>query len=269
MTHRRYMTSLRPFVWLLVVPFLIVSVGYAAFSQDLQISGTARTAAQDPSAPNLMVTATRSVYGTGPFSYQFNVTISNVGTVATTGWEVAFTLPTTVTQLNYWGALCQLSSLTLACENASYNGAIAPGGSVSFGIQFTSTDGTITLNDSAVTGDSGTGPDSQYQVIPGLTATMKPGSGWASGGRYIRQYSMKVKNNTGQRVKSWRLYVTNWNGTTHTVESIWNATYISEPTVLKMTDGSQLENNAKASFGGQIGMPSSSWTPTFEVRGKV
>ncbi|HMS93528.1 MAG TPA: cellulose binding domain-containing protein [Candidatus Saccharibacteria bacterium] len=267
------MTSLRPFIWFLVVPFLMMSVGYALFSQNLQIGGTARTVAQDsngdPNAPNLTVSATRSIYGTGPFQYQFNVTISNIGAVAATGWEVRFNVPTAVTGLSCWNASCQLSSLTLIFENASHNGAIPPGGSTSFGVQFTSTNGTLTFNDAIVIGESGAGPDSQYQVVSGLTATMTPGTGWTSGGKYIRQYSITVRNNTGQRVKGWRIYVTNWNSTTHTVESIWSATYISEPTVLKMTNGSQLENNATFSFGGQIGMPSSSWAPIFEVRGKV
>ncbi|OYX53834.1 hypothetical protein B7Y92_01315 [Candidatus Saccharibacteria bacterium 32-50-13] len=269
MTHRRYMTSLRPFIWFLVVPFLVMSVGYALFSQDLGIGSTARTAAQNASAPNLVISATRTIYGTGPFQYQFNVTINNVGTVAATGWEVKLTIPTTITGLSCWNASCQLSSLTLIFENASYNGAIPPGGSTSFGVQFTSTNGTLTFNDAVVVGESGAGSDTQYQVIPGLTATMVPGKGWVSGGKYIRQYSIAVKNNTGKRVKSWRVYVTNWNNATYTVESIWNATYISEPAVLKMTNGSQLENNATFSFGGQISMPSSSWTPIFEVRGKV
>lgn len=246
-----------------------MSVGYALFSEDLQTSGTARTSAQDPSAADLAVSTTRTINGTGPYHYQFNVTVTNVGTLATTGWEVSVTIPAAVTGLNCWNASCQLSSLTLLFENASYNGVIAPGGSTSFGVQFTSTDGTITFNNAVATGDTGAGADSQYQVISGLTATMTPGSGWASGGKYIRQYSMNVKNNTGQRVKSWRIYVTNWDSTTHDVKALWNATYIAEPTVLKLTNGQQLENNKQASFGGQFSMPDSSWTPVFEVRGKV
>lgn len=250
-----------------------MSVGYALFSQNVQINSTTRTVEQDPNidpnTPSLTASAVRSMHGSGPFNYQFNVTVSNVGTVATTGWEVRVTMPTAVTKLNCWNTLCQSSSLVLIFENVSYNGAIPPGGSISFGVKFTSTSGSFTFNDAVVIGESGTGPDSQYQVISGLTATLTPGSGWTSGGKYIRQYNINVNNTTGQRVKGWRVYVTNWNSATHTVEAMWNATYISESAVLKMTNGSQLENNATFSFGGQISMPSSSWTPIFEVRGKV
>ncbi|MCG8926296.1 cellulose binding domain-containing protein [Lentzea sp. CC55] len=84
----------------------------------------------DPPAPGGTCTATPKVTGTWNGGFQAEVTVTNPGATATTGWTVRFTLPGghVVTQL--WGGT---ASGQVTVTNAAYNGAIGPGSSTTFG----------------------------------------------------------------------------------------------------------------------------------------
>ena len=86
------------------------------------------------------VTYTKTAEWAGGFTAQ--VVIGNTGTTAINGWSLAFTFPgdQKVTS-NFNGGFSQTGEKA-TLTNASYNGAIAPGGSVSVGFQ-----GTWTSND--------------------------------------------------------------------------------------------------------------------------
>jgi hypothetical protein len=75
-----------------------------------------------------------------------NVTITNTGSSAVTGWTVGFTFPGDQKVTNAWNASTTQSGATVTATNASYNGTIAPGGATSFGFQ-----GTWNSNDSSPT----------------------------------------------------------------------------------------------------------------------
>jgi endoglucanase len=64
-----------------------------------------------------------------------NITITNTGTTAVNGWTLAFTLATGQTIVSGWGATYAPTSGTVTATNASYNGALAPGGSATIGYQ--------------------------------------------------------------------------------------------------------------------------------------
>jgi hypothetical protein len=90
------------------------------------------------------VTYTLSSQWAGGFTAQ--VVIGNTGSAAISSWSLAFTFPgdQKITS-NFNGGFSQ-SGENAALTNASYNGSIAPGGSVSVGIQ-----GTWTSNDTSPT----------------------------------------------------------------------------------------------------------------------
>ncbi|MCZ7378670.1 chitinase [Micromonospora sp. WMMC250] len=60
-------------------------------------------------------------------------TITNGGTSTITGWSLAFDLPSGTTLGSYWDALLTSAGQRHTFTNRSWNGAIAPGASVSFG----------------------------------------------------------------------------------------------------------------------------------------
>ncbi|MEY9856311.1 endo-1,4-beta-xylanase [Catenulispora sp. GAS73] len=68
-----------------------------------------------------------------------NITISDTGSAAVNGWRLVFTLAPGQTITNGWNATYSPSSGQVTATNASYDGAIAPGGSVSIGFQATHT----------------------------------------------------------------------------------------------------------------------------------
>ncbi|RAO32254.1 Chitinase [Micromonospora saelicesensis] len=60
-------------------------------------------------------------------------TITNGGSSAISGWSLAFDLPSGTTLGSYWDALLSSAGQRHTFTNRSWNGAIAPGASVSFG----------------------------------------------------------------------------------------------------------------------------------------
>src|SRR5215472_16475294 len=88
------------------------------------------------------VTYTKSSEWAGGFVA--NVTIANTGTAAVSGWQLAFTFPGDQKITNAWNATVSQSGSSVTAANASYDAAISPGGSVSFGFQ-----GTWASNDTA------------------------------------------------------------------------------------------------------------------------
>jgi endoglucanase len=64
-----------------------------------------------------------------------SITITNTGATAINGWNLAFSLPTGQTIVSSWSASFAPTSGTVTATNASYNGALAAGGSISIGYQ--------------------------------------------------------------------------------------------------------------------------------------
>ena len=83
-----------------------------------------------------------------------SVTITNTAATAVNGWSLAFTLPAGQTVTNGWNATYAPTSGAVTARNVSYNGTIAPNGSVDIGFQATHTGNTgkptsVTLNGTA------------------------------------------------------------------------------------------------------------------------
>ncbi|WP_194244397.1 glycoside hydrolase family 9 protein [Nonomuraea phyllanthi] len=75
--------------------------------------------------------ATYKVVNSWGGAFQAEVTVKNNGTAATTGWTVGWTSANQITQL--WGGRHTQSGSSVTVRNESYNGALAPGASTTFG----------------------------------------------------------------------------------------------------------------------------------------
>ncbi|MFE9959622.1 PHB depolymerase family esterase [Micromonospora sp. NPDC005299] len=71
-----------------------------------------------------------------------SVTITNTAATAVNGWALAFTLPGGQSITSGWNATYAPASGAVTARNVSYNGTIAPNGSVSIGFQATHTGNT-------------------------------------------------------------------------------------------------------------------------------
>ncbi|GAA1656549.1 cellulase family glycosylhydrolase [Actinoplanes couchii] len=90
----------------------------------------------NPGTGACRVTSAVNAWNTGLTN---TLTVTNTGTTAINGWTLAFTLPSGQTITSGWSATYSPSSGAVSAVNASYNGAVAAGGSVSIGYQATHT----------------------------------------------------------------------------------------------------------------------------------
>lgn len=78
-------------------------------------------------------TATYSQVGSWPGAFQGQVTVTNTGTTATTGWTVTITFPNGQAITQIWGARTSNTASPYTITNETYNGALAPNASTTFG----------------------------------------------------------------------------------------------------------------------------------------
>jgi hypothetical protein len=84
--------------------------------------------------PGLACQVTWSVVNSWSGGFQLGFTVTNSGTVATNGWNVSFSWPGAQTISQIWSATATQSGAAVSVTNASYDGAIAKGGSATFGL---------------------------------------------------------------------------------------------------------------------------------------
>ena len=94
-----------------------------------------------------------TVMGSG---FVAGMTITNTGRTAINGWTLAFAFPGDQHITSAWNGTATQSGENVTITNASYNGAIAPGGNTSVGFQgtWTTSDAPparFTLNDTTCT----------------------------------------------------------------------------------------------------------------------
>jgi len=94
-----------------------------------------RTPSSPP--PGGAVTASWHVDNDWGNGFTATVTVTNNTTAATKGWRVAWSWPGNQQITNSWNATVTQSGTGVTATNQGYNGAIAPGGSTSFGVQAT------------------------------------------------------------------------------------------------------------------------------------
>ncbi|MEV1285579.1 cellulose binding domain-containing protein [Micromonospora sp. NPDC049679] len=66
-----------------------------------------------------------------------NVTITNTGSSAVTGWTLTYSLPAGQSITSSWNATVTQSGSAVTARNAAHNGSLAPGANTSFGYQAT------------------------------------------------------------------------------------------------------------------------------------
>lgn len=150
------------------------------------------------------------------------VRITNRGTNAIQGWTVAFNLNGTV--VNQWDAVRKsVSGSTHTFGNASWNGTIAPGATVSFGFQANAATGVKPSNflfngkAASTTGTTGTTPPATGPIQSQLD--LKVTSNWGSG----FTGAATVKHLSGPAVTGWTLTF----DFPHRITALWDAVLVS------------------------------------------
>ncbi len=79
-------------------------------------------------------TATWSVTNSWSGGFQLGFTVTNNGKAATTGWTVGYAWPGSQTVSQIWSASETQTGAAVTATNLSYDGALSPGGSTTFGL---------------------------------------------------------------------------------------------------------------------------------------
>ncbi|TDB70012.1 cellulose binding domain-containing protein, partial [Micromonospora sp. KC723] len=98
------------------------------------------TTADPPAAGGCAVTWTTSTWGTG---FTANITVTNTGTTAITGWTLAFQPGAGVRLSSGWNGEWSQTGDRVTVRNLAWNGNLPSGGTVSTGWQGTFTGGTL------------------------------------------------------------------------------------------------------------------------------
>jgi poly(hydroxyalkanoate) depolymerase family esterase len=107
------------------------------------------TTTTPPASGACRVTDTISAWNTGLTS---NLTVTNTGSSAINGWSLVFTLPGGQAITSGWNATYAPTSGQVTASNVSFDGAIAPGASVSVGFQANHTGNTAAPTSFALNG---------------------------------------------------------------------------------------------------------------------
>ncbi len=110
---------------------------------------TTTTTTTPPPTSTCTVTDSVNAWNTGLTE---SVTITNTGAAPINGWSLAFTLAGGQAITSAWNASISPASGTVTAKNVTYNGSVAPGGTVSFGFQATHTGDTSSPGDFTLNG---------------------------------------------------------------------------------------------------------------------
>ena len=116
---------------------------------DAPTTTTPVTTTTPPASGACRVTDTISAWNTGLTS---NLTVTNTGSSAINGWSLVFTLPGGQAITSGWNATYAPTSGQVTASNVSFDGAIAPGASVSVGFQANHTGNTAAPTSFALNG---------------------------------------------------------------------------------------------------------------------
>jgi endoglucanase len=100
---------------------------------------TSTPATSSPPAPTGNCSATYTLTGGWPGNFQADVRVTNSGTATISSWALGWTYAGNQDLFNWWGANITESGRNVSATNVAHNGTIAPGQSVTFGIQGTVT----------------------------------------------------------------------------------------------------------------------------------
>jgi hypothetical protein len=263
---RRQRQIIKHIIMLLAIPLAVTGTGYAAFSQNLSVSGTS-TVPGYTASQNLSVSYDMSSCTSAPCTYSINpMTLKYNGVNQIIGWQVQFDLPSDFTNLSCTGATCTSSGQTVTAVNTETNGTIAAGGTVMFTASFQTATTSYVLQNLNVSGTEAP----VWQTMSGLSVSVVAGSRSQSGSDYLWPDTFTVTNDSGQEISAWQIQ-TDWDSSTNVVSSMPSGvTYSTSATHLTIQSTTGLANGDSYQFTPTLGSTNSSWSLTGDtVKGSL
>jgi hypothetical protein len=253
--HRTHISFVKHTVMLIGIPLVLMSSGYALFSQQLSVNAHA-TEPVYTSSQNLSVSYTKSVAAAGAkWQYTITVTIKNNGTKNTSSWQSTFSLPSDFSNITCTSASCTQASSTNTAVNTGTNGTIVAGGTLNYTLVFRSSQRTYRFTTIGISGTL----VPVYAAVSGLTVSASAGTRTKSGKFFIWPYTFTVTNNSGQNLDGWRILIP-WNTTTNQVNSMpTTVNYVETATQLTIMSKQVINNGTAFQFTANLGSTSSTY----------
>ena len=241
---------------LLMIPVLMVSAGYALFSQNLTINATTDIVSY-VSNQYMTVTYTKTAtLATGLYTYKLTpMVIKNNGVTGVTAWQVSFTVPADMSAMacpTATTASCSQAGTTVTIKNGTGNATIATGATRSItGFSFKSATAAYTPQNVIISGTFAT----TYTAITGLTVVAVAGT--RSGSTF--PLTVTISNNSGQPISGWKVTVPTTKTCTSTV--VTGVTYTCTTTVLTYTGAAvAIAAGAQYQFNTTVTTTMTTWT---------
>lgn len=252
---------------IVAMPFFLIAVSYALYSQNLSLVGNTQKPAYS-SSEDLKVTYQKTVTNvSGGYQYSISpMTVTNDGASSVTAWQVIFNLPTDFTNLVCNTSInCSVSGTVLTITSGSTNGLITAGGNQVSDFSFNSNLSTYTLQDVNVSGTVNVG----YQVIGGFTTLFQVTNTKTRGKWLDITYHVTVTNSSGSSISSWRI-TTPWNSTNNAVRSLDAPyTYVVGTNILTINGASSVVNGQNLQFNTVLSTKLTGWSPTPTLEGQL
>jgi len=263
--QRKKTNFLKTFVILFgIITTFFLGLGYSLLSEEIEITG----AANIPHKAVMEIEYEQSSWTQGAWIvYQFEYTITNVGNKASSSWSFSQSVPADIRNLDCWNMVCTENGTTLQITNASWNGVIQPGESVTPGMQFRTDDPNYEPEPEP---DPDPDPEPDPELTENIVIQATVSSSWQSGNRIFANYSVDVTNENEVEVSNWQFDMTKpQQGQGGNMESMWNANYVDEGSYFEITHAgwnSSIASNATINFGFQISMHrNDSWNRNFRI----
>jgi cellulose 1,4-beta-cellobiosidase len=107
--------------------------GLATNSFSVTVNGGSSTTPPPPPPPSSGCSAVYSLVGSWPGGYQAQVVVTNTGSGTLNGWQLGWEFPGSEDITNLWNGTYTQSGTQVTVNNASYDGALAPGATATVG----------------------------------------------------------------------------------------------------------------------------------------
>lgn len=237
--------------WLMIIFLIslcITSVGYSLLSENLQLKGTVTLVKQINPEIDADFSYTKNVWGSNPYTIQFDVAIKNQSVEIKNGWLIYIDVPSDTEVVSCWSVKCSIQNGKLVLENVDYNSNIGIDGQFSFGVQLNTTDSNLELENPYF--ESKKEEEDEPIVSDDLIFTHTQTNSWQDDSGIHIAYDAIVQNNSINTLESWRVELAK-EGSIQ-LESAWNANYIEQDDCIIFSNVSYngtLQPQTSATFG--------------------
>lgn len=267
---------------LFIISLLAISIGYSLLSTTLEVKGTASIETETEQS-NLKIEYTKNYWGNNPFTYQFDVKVTNISGAPLTKWSISVPVEEGTKVAAIWNAKAEIVNNKLVISNGDYNGSLANGDSATFGIQVTTSEknfelkkdlnGSTSREEEEINPDTPTeedpkeddpkeDPEEPEAGIKNVEITYGQSAKWASGDGYMMIFTVKIKN-LGDRMTAWSLKINKPSDVRY--EIAWNANYIEQDDLLIFSNvgyNGIIEKNKEVNFSFEVFSKSPDYFPT-------